>query len=127
MEMYDLSKEKDGWMNSVELGSDKIPEIADFGVNDEIELHLVCKVKGVREVEKTDNPEIAKETSESGDSKTKNEKPPVKYIKAEMKIVKCGIMNMKEDRKKADELGIEKSSYDKLQAKREARKAASKK
>jgi hypothetical protein len=122
MKMVDLSKEQ-GWMNNIELGSDKIEEIADFNVDDKVELHIICKVKGVRKCEENDMP--IPEPSDKDEEK-KEDKKPKEYIRADMQILECGIMNVKEDRVKAEKMGMDYKDYKEVRAKVDNKKSSEK-
>jgi hypothetical protein len=115
--MYDMGK--DG--GRICINSNVVPEIEDFKVGDIVELKVKARVIVVREVDEYDDipmPEV-----EIDEETTKKEK---KYIKSELELKECDIINIKEETKKAKELGMDSKDYKDIQEKRKKRVEESK-
>jgi len=108
---YDLTKEpetsKEGKVTdsipaqTIRLDTDQIPELADYNVDDKIELHIIGKVKSVS------NPDIADNKKESAEK-----------TEIVITLLEGGVMNMKEMRKEANDRNIDKKDWEKIQSKR---------
>lgn len=122
MKMYDLNTQEELDGNGkikqatpgkiLELNSKDIPELADFVVGDEIELHLVTKVKETgASIEKEAPMPMGK------DGKTEKENV-VDTGKCKLEILSVGVENITPDRKKANDRGLDKETSKEIDTKR---------
>ena len=103
----DESKDEEGKVIPAEGGPEitisnkTIPEIDDFGMDDEIEMRIKLKPKSIEQ------PEFAPNKQETD--------PEKKY---RLEIIEAQVTNPKESRKKMERMGLDKERFEKLQKKR---------
>ena len=78
-----------------------IPELDDYGIDDDIEMHIKAKVVKITKPKLQDNEQKLEEPSD-----------------VTLELIEAEIMNMKVDRKRAEKMGVDMSTYKKIQQKR---------
>jgi len=92
----------------IELSNEDVPELDDFGINEDIILTIKARVESI------ENPDREENTVKA------NEKGIYK-----LEISTCKVENIKEDRQKAKEMGLEMNEYKDIKNKRGGGKSVS--